>query len=149
MVNEGAVRRAWVREAIRRIEADYQRCSDTHLIPVTWPGFTGSDLYLKDASSHPTRSLNTWLVTQGLECGAQSDAIEVLVQHRRWPDALLQSWRLAGDFGRAPLRLGQGRGEGLAAASTSGHSRIRLALFQRPPVGRAGMNAQQPVAQFG
>ena len=29
-------RRAWVREAIRRIEADFQRSSDTHLIPLTW-----------------------------------------------------------------------------------------------------------------
>jgi cysteine synthase A len=50
-------RRAWVREAIRRIEADYQRSSDTHLIPLPLPGFTGIDLYLKDESSHPTGSL--------------------------------------------------------------------------------------------
>ena len=41
-------RRTWVREAIRRIEADFQRCSDTHLIPVSLPGFPGIDLYLKD-----------------------------------------------------------------------------------------------------
>ena len=52
-----ADRRAWVREAIRRIEADYQRSSDTHLIPVPLPGFAGIDLYLKDESSHPTGSL--------------------------------------------------------------------------------------------
>ncbi len=57
MVNEGSVRRSWVREAIRRIEADYQRCSDTHLIPLALPAFTGIDLYLKDESSHPTGSL--------------------------------------------------------------------------------------------
>jgi cysteine synthase A len=50
-------RRAWVREAIRRIEADYQRSSDTHLIPLPLPGFAGIDLYLKDESSHPTGSL--------------------------------------------------------------------------------------------
>ena len=50
-------RRAWVREAIRRIEADYQRSSDTHLIPLPLPGFPGIDLYLKDESSHPTGSL--------------------------------------------------------------------------------------------
>ena len=49
--------RTWVREAIRRIEADYQRSSDTHLIPVALPGFRGIDLYLKDESSHPTGSL--------------------------------------------------------------------------------------------
>ncbi|MEO7853789.1 MAG: PLP-dependent cysteine synthase family protein, partial [Rubrivivax sp.] len=50
-------RRAWVREAIRRIEADFQRSSDTHLIPLALPGFAGIDLYLKDESSHPTGSL--------------------------------------------------------------------------------------------
>jgi cysteine synthase A len=51
------LRRAWVREAIRRIEADVQRSSDTHLIPLPLPGFPGIDLYLKDESSHPTGSL--------------------------------------------------------------------------------------------
>lgn len=50
-------RRAWVRDAIRRIEADFQRSSDTHLIPVALPGFPGVSLYLKDESSHPTGSL--------------------------------------------------------------------------------------------
>ncbi|MDP1532374.1 MAG: PLP-dependent cysteine synthase family protein [Rubrivivax sp.] len=50
-------RRAWVREAVRRIEADFQRSSDTHLIPLPLPGFPGIDLYLKDESSHPTGSL--------------------------------------------------------------------------------------------
>ena len=49
--------RAWAHEAIRRIEADYQRSSDTHLIPLPLPGFAGIDLYLKDESSHPTGSL--------------------------------------------------------------------------------------------
>ena len=49
--------RAWVHEALRRIEADFQRSSDTHLIPLPLPGFPGIDLYLKDESSHPTGSL--------------------------------------------------------------------------------------------
>ncbi|MFO1329475.1 MAG: PLP-dependent cysteine synthase family protein [Rubrivivax sp.] len=49
--------RAWVREAVRRIEADFQRSSDTHLIALPLPGFPGVDLYLKDESSHPTGSL--------------------------------------------------------------------------------------------
>jgi cysteine synthase len=52
-----AARRAWIREAVRRIEADFQRSSDTHLIPLALPGFPGVDLYLKDESSHPTGSL--------------------------------------------------------------------------------------------
>ena len=38
--------RTWVREAIRIIEADFQRSADTHLIPLPMPGFPGIDLYL-------------------------------------------------------------------------------------------------------
>jgi cysteine synthase A len=52
-----ASRRTWSREALRRIEADFQRSSDTHLIPVALPGFPRVELYLKDESSHPTGSL--------------------------------------------------------------------------------------------
>ena len=45
--------------AIARIEADYQRSADTHLIPLPLPSFArhGIDLYLKDESTHPTGSL--------------------------------------------------------------------------------------------
>jgi cysteine synthase A len=50
-------RHAWVHDAIRRIEADFQRSADTHLIPLALPGFSGVHLYLKDESSHPTGSL--------------------------------------------------------------------------------------------
>ena len=49
--------RTWLAEAIRRIEADYQRSSDTHLIRLALPRFPGIVLYLKDESSHPTGSL--------------------------------------------------------------------------------------------
>ena len=50
---------SWLHEAIRRIEADYQRSADTHLIALPLPAFAGSgiDLYLKDESTHPTGSL--------------------------------------------------------------------------------------------
>lgn len=49
----------WLHEAIARIEADYQRSADTHLIPLPLPAFAsaGIDLYLKDESTHPTGSL--------------------------------------------------------------------------------------------
>jgi len=49
----------WLHEAIARIEADYQRSADTHLIPLPLPGYAahGIDLYLKDESTHPTGSL--------------------------------------------------------------------------------------------
>ena len=49
--------REWLHEAVRRIEADYQRSSDTHLIRLDLPRFPGITLYLKDESSHPTGSL--------------------------------------------------------------------------------------------
>jgi cysteine synthase A len=49
--------RAWAREAIRIIEADFQRSADTHLIPLPLPGLRGVELYFKDESSHPTGSL--------------------------------------------------------------------------------------------
>jgi cysteine synthase A len=49
--------RAWLAEAIRRIEADYNRSADTHLIQVDLPHHDGIQLYLKDESSHPTGSL--------------------------------------------------------------------------------------------
>ena len=48
---------AWRDEAVRRIEADYNRSADTHLIRVDLPAHDGITLYLKDESSHPTGSL--------------------------------------------------------------------------------------------
>lgn len=50
---------AWLHTAIARIEADYQRSADTHLIPLPLPGYArhGIDLYLKDESTHPSGSL--------------------------------------------------------------------------------------------
>jgi cysteine synthase len=47
----------WTREAIREIEADFNRSADTHLIPLDLPGFPGIRFYFKDESSHPTGSL--------------------------------------------------------------------------------------------
>jgi len=49
--------RDWVAAAIRKIEADFNRSADTHLIPLPLPGWPGIDAYLKDESSHPTGSL--------------------------------------------------------------------------------------------
>ena len=48
---------AWLTEAVRRIEADYNRSADTHLIRLDLPRHPGVTLYLKDESSHPTGSL--------------------------------------------------------------------------------------------
>ncbi len=49
--------RAWTAAAISRIEADFNRSADTHLVPLALPGYPGIDVYLKDESSHPTGSL--------------------------------------------------------------------------------------------
>lgn len=47
----------WVNQAIEKIEADFQRSADTHLIKLDTPSLTGIDIYLKDESTHPTGSL--------------------------------------------------------------------------------------------
>lgn len=49
--------REWVAAAIHKIEADFNRSADTHLIPMELAGFAGIELYFKDESSHPTGSL--------------------------------------------------------------------------------------------
>lgn len=49
--------RAWVNNAIREIEADFQRSADTHLIKLPLTCFPQIELYLKDESTHPTGSL--------------------------------------------------------------------------------------------
>ena len=49
--------RPWVHDAVRRIEADFNRSADTHLLRVELPAIPGIALYLKDESTHPTGSL--------------------------------------------------------------------------------------------
>lgn len=51
------IRRDWVAAAVSRIEADFNRSADTHLIPVSLPGYPHVHVYFKDESSHPTGSL--------------------------------------------------------------------------------------------
>ena len=47
----------WVSRAINKIDADFQRSADTHLIKLDIPSLDGIHLYLKDESTHPTGSL--------------------------------------------------------------------------------------------
>ena len=51
------ISRDWTAHAVRRIEADYNRSADTHLIPIDLPALADIALYLKDEYSHPTGSL--------------------------------------------------------------------------------------------
>ncbi|MCF1457078.1 MAG: PLP-dependent cysteine synthase family protein [Shewanella sp.] len=48
---------SWGNQAIDKIEADFQRSADTHLIKLELPFLNGIDIYLKDESTHPTGSL--------------------------------------------------------------------------------------------
>ena len=50
---------AWIHAAIKKIEADFQRSSDTHLLKLRLPVLhqAGIDIYLKDESTHPSGSL--------------------------------------------------------------------------------------------
>lgn len=47
----------WLNETMRRIETDYNRSADTHLIFHHVPGCADVDLYFKDESTHPSGSL--------------------------------------------------------------------------------------------
>ena len=49
--------REWNKQAVKCIQADFQRSADTHLLKLAIPGYTGIDFYLKDESRHPTGSL--------------------------------------------------------------------------------------------
>ncbi|WP_093839841.1 PLP-dependent cysteine synthase family protein [Streptomyces aidingensis] len=49
--------RAWLREAVRLVQADANRSADTHLLRFPLPPDWEIDLYLKDESTHPTGSL--------------------------------------------------------------------------------------------
>lgn len=47
----------WVKNAIKKIESDYHRSADTHLIKLEIANLKNINLYLKDESTHPTGSL--------------------------------------------------------------------------------------------
>jgi len=47
----------WVKQSVQKIEADYNRSADTHLLKIDIPKIPSIHLYLKDESTHPTGSL--------------------------------------------------------------------------------------------
>ena len=49
--------RAWRSRAVEMLEADANRSADTHLFRLELPGVPTVELYFKDESTHPTRSL--------------------------------------------------------------------------------------------
>ena len=48
---------SWVHEAIDRIDRDFNRSADTHLVKLQLPASSGVTVYLKDESTHPSGSL--------------------------------------------------------------------------------------------
>ncbi|MCF8198840.1 MAG: PLP-dependent cysteine synthase family protein [Sulfuritalea sp.] len=52
-----AASQSWRSDAVRKVDADYMRSADTHLIPLAFAGFPNIDFYFKDETSHPTGSL--------------------------------------------------------------------------------------------
>ena len=57
MQDFGGRERAWIDRAVKKIEADFARSADTHLLHVPLPAFPRIALYFKDESTHPTGSL--------------------------------------------------------------------------------------------
>ncbi|WP_371281557.1 PLP-dependent cysteine synthase family protein [Dokdonella sp.] len=49
--------RAWVNDALGRLEKEAARSADTHLLHLTFDGFPGIDFYFKDEAAHASGSL--------------------------------------------------------------------------------------------
>ena len=75
--------RTWLIEALKRIDADYNRSSDTHLHKLPLVGLTDLQIYLKDEAIHPTGSLKhrlaRSLILYGL-CGGRIGPNSTLIE---------------------------------------------------------------------
>lgn len=75
--------RTWLGDAMKRIEADFNRSSDTHLHRLQLANLDGVDIYLKDEAIHPTGSLKhrlaRSLVLYGL-CGGKIGPETTLIE---------------------------------------------------------------------
>ena len=121
-------------EAIARIEADFARSADTHLIRFELPARPGIDLYLKDESTHPTGSLkhrlarslflyalcNGWIGpgTTVIEASSGSTAVSEAYFAKLLGPAVHR-----GDAAHAPRPRRSRRSSSTAAAATSSTTR--------------------------
>lgn len=75
--------RTWLIEALQRIDADYNRSSDTHLHKLPLIGLDDLQIYLKDEAIHPTGSLKhrlaRSLILYGL-CGGRIGPHSTLIE---------------------------------------------------------------------
>ncbi|WP_084398576.1 PLP-dependent cysteine synthase family protein [Henriciella aquimarina] len=87
--------RQWGCEAVRRINADFNRSADTHLIRVDLEGFPEQTLYLKDESIHPSGSLKHRLARSlylyGL-CNGRIGADTVIVESSSGSTAVSEAY---------------------------------------------------------
>ena len=87
--------RAWTNQAIARIEADFKRSSDTHLLKVELPAVKNIHFYLKDESTHPTGSLKHRLARSlflyGL-CNGQIQKETIIVESSSGSTAISEAY---------------------------------------------------------
>jgi cysteine synthase A len=87
--------RLWLIDAIQRIEADYNRSSDTHLHKLDIGGLRGINIYLKDEAIHPTGSLKhrlaRSLILYGL-CGGRIGPRTTLIEASSGSTAVSESY---------------------------------------------------------
>jgi cysteine synthase A len=107
---------SWLSSAIARIEADFQRSADTHLIALPLPEFAarGIDLYLKDESPHPTSANFVGCLTLAYEMLARGEERSILSLlcdsgERYLPTYHDADWVAAkmGDCAAAQLQIGR------------------------------------------
>lgn len=114
-------RRAWVRDAVRAVQADANRSADTHLLPLRLPADWGVRLYLKDESTHPSGSLKhrlaRSLVLYAL-CNGRVGPGTTLVEASSGSTAVSEAW-----FARL-------LGLPFVAVMTRGTSRSKIALIE-------------------
>lgn len=87
--------RLWLIDAMQRIEADYNRSSDTHLHKLDLGGLDGINIYLKDEAIHPTGSLKhrlaRSLILYGL-CGGRIGPKTTLIEASSGSTAVSESY---------------------------------------------------------
>jgi cysteine synthase A len=87
--------RAWVRDAVAVITAEFNRSADTHLLRLPLPAMPGIDLYLKDESTHPTGSLKHRLARSLFLYGLVNGSIRegtTIVEASSGSTAISEAW---------------------------------------------------------
>ncbi|MFN9774409.1 MAG: PLP-dependent cysteine synthase family protein [Burkholderiales bacterium] len=87
--------RAWIRDAVSTIAAEFNRSADTHLLRLPLPAMPGVHLYLKDESTHPTGSLKHRLARSLFLYGLVNGSIHAgttIVEASSGSTAISEAW---------------------------------------------------------